>query len=366
MIERGDIYYILCNKTTGSEQKGKRPAVVVSNDIGNAYSCVVEVVFLTTNLKRWLPTHAEIRSTPSRSKALCEQVTTIDKSRISDYIGKVTKEEMKNIEKAIKISLSIEESEGKEMQELKMIENELVPVYTTDTGEKVVYGTELFRALQSKRQYTDWIKTRLSECDAVQDVDYEGFSQKNEKPQGGRPTIEYIIKLDTAKEMAMLERNEIGKKVRKYFISVEKKYKTENKIVQGQELLALAILEAQKIIEEKEKLITEMQPKALFADAVATSKTSILIGDLAKILKQNGIETGQKRLFVWLRENEYLIKRKGTDYNMPTQKSMELGLFEVKESTINNPDGSVRINRTTKVTGKGQQYFINKFLKKAS
>lgn len=108
--------------------------------------------------------------------------------------------------------------------------------------------------------------------------------------------------------------------------------------------------------------VNRMKPKEIFADAVATSSTSILIGDLAKMIKQNGVETGQKRLFAWMRENGYLIKRKGTDYNMPTQKSMELGLLEVKESTVNNPDGSVRINRTTKVTGKGQQYFINKFL----
>ena len=105
-----------------------------------------------------------------------------------------------------------------------------------------------------------------------------------------------------------------------------------------------------------------MRPKEIFADAVATSQTSILIGDLAKLLKQNGVETGQKRFFEWLRENGYLIKRKGADWNMPTQKAMERGLFEVKESAVNNPDGSVRINNTTKVTGKGQQYFINKFL----
>lgn len=105
-----------------------------------------------------------------------------------------------------------------------------------------------------------------------------------------------------------------------------------------------------------------MKPKEIFADAVATSHTSILIGDLAKLIKQNGVEIGQKRLFEWMRENGYLIKRKGADWNMPTQRSMEMGLFEVKESTINNPDGSVRINKTTKVTGKGQQYFINKFI----
>lgn len=132
--------------------------------------------------------------------------------------------------------------------------------------------------------------------------------------------------------------------------------------LQGKELLALAVLEAQKTIEEQTAQIERMKPKEIFADAVATSHTAILIGDLAKLLKQNGVETGQKRLFVWMREHGYLIKRKGADWNMPTQKSMEMGLFEVKESTVNNPDGSVRINKTTKVTGKGQQYFINKFL----
>lgn len=104
-----------------------------------------------------------------------------------------------------------------------------------------------------------------------------------------------------------------------------------------------------------------MKPKALFADAVEASETSILIGDLAKLIKQNGVDIGQKRLFAWLRDHGYLIKS-GASANMPTQKSMELGLFEVKERTINNPDGSVRITRTTKVTGKGQTYFVNKFL----
>ncbi|WP_455194421.1 phage antirepressor [Eubacterium ramulus] len=134
------------------------------------------------------------------------------------------------------------------------------------------------------------------------------------------------------------------------------------KTPQGKELLALAVLEAQKTIEAQTAEIERMKPKEIFADAVAASHTSILIGDLAKLLRQNGVETGQRRLFDWLRENGYLIKRKGCDWNMPTQRSMEHGLFEVKESTVNNPDGSVRINRTTKVTGKGQQYFINKFV----
>lgn len=128
------------------------------------------------------------------------------------------------------------------------------------------------------------------------------------------------------------------------------------------ELMAKALMVAQNKIAEKDKQIERMKPKEIFADAVSASHTSILVGDMAKLLKQNGVEIGQKRLFEWLRENGYLIKRKGSDWNMPTQKSMEMGLFDIKESTVNNPDGSVRINRTTKVTGKGQQYFINKFL----
>lgn len=104
------------------------------------------------------------------------------------------------------------------------------------------------------------------------------------------------------------------------------------------------------------------RPKVLFADAVATARNSILVGELAKIIKQNGVDIGQNRLFDWLRQKGYLISRKGTDYNMPTQRSMELGLFEIKETVINNPDGSVRTNKTPKVTGKGQQYFVERFL----
>lgn len=130
--------------------------------------------------------------------------------------------------------------------------------------------------------------------------------------------------------------------------------------------IAIKAFTALKEEREKNKLLQSdnerIKPKEIFADAVATSHTSILIGDLAKLLKQNGVETGQKRLFEWLRENGYLIKRKGADWNMPTQKAMKLGIIEIKESTVNNPDGSIRINRTPKVTGKGQQYFINKFL----
>lgn len=113
---------------------------------------------------------------------------------------------------------------------------------------------------------------------------------------------------------------------------------------------------------EAEKRVELMRPKEVFADAVTTSKSSILIGELAKLIKQNGYDIGQNRLFQWLRDSGYLIKRKGEDYNTPTQYSMELGLMEIKKRTINNPDGSIRVTKTPKVTGKGQVYFINKFL----
>lgn len=136
------------------------------------------------------------------------------------------------------------------------------------------------------------------------------------------------------------------------------------KELSGSELMAKALIEAQSVLAAKDKVIEEMKPKVVFADAVATSHTSILVGELAKILKQNGIDMGQKRLFAWLREKGYLIKRQGTDYNMPTQKAMELGLFEIKEGSYVNGSGVNITTKTPKVTGKGQQYFINKFLAK--
>lgn len=134
----------------------------------------------------------------------------------------------------------------------------------------------------------------------------------------------------------------------------------------------LAIQAFTKLKEEREKRkaleikIEEQKPKVVFADAVETSKTSILIGDLAKIIKQNGNDMGQKRMFAWLRDNGYLIKRQGSDYNMPTQKAMERGLFEIKETAVTHSDGHITVNKTPKVTGKGQIYFINKFKEKVA
>lgn len=130
------------------------------------------------------------------------------------------------------------------------------------------------------------------------------------------------------------------------------------------QLLATALIAAHEELEEKDKQIETMKPKALFADAVSASSQSILVGEMAKLLSQNGIQMGQNRLFQWMRENGYLIKdRKRTDYNMPTQKSMELRLFEIKETSIAHSDGHTSINKTPKVTGIGQVYFVNLFLK---
>lgn len=146
------------------------------------------------------------------------------------------------------------------------------------------------------------------------------------------------------------------------FNQMEKQLKSTTPQLTGEELMAKALIEAKSVLERQNKQIIEMKPKAIFADAVATSDTSILIGDLAKLIKQNGTDIGQKRLFERMRNDGYLIKT-GTSKNMPTQKAMEKGLFEVKERVISNPDGSTRITRTTKVTGQGQIFFINKFKK---
>ena len=170
-------------------------------------------------------------------------------------------------------------------------------------------------------------------------------------------------KLEKAKEFKRWVTNEVLPSIRKHGMYATPQ--TAEKILEDPDFLIKALQDLKQEREKRKALETEnktMQPKALFADAVATSKTSILIGDLAKILKQNGVNIGQKRLFEWLRNHGYLVKRNGADRNMPTQKSMDMGLFEIKETVVTHADGHVTISKTTKVTGKGQQYFINKFL----
>lgn len=179
-----------------------------------------------------------------------------------------------------------------------------------------------------------------------------------------RELQDYDLSVDMAKHICLMSRTEKGKQCRQYLIDLEKAWNTPEQV------MARALKIADRQIDELkhnnmllEHKIEADKPKTIFADAVSTSHTSILVGDLAKLICQNGVQIGQKRLFDWLRDNGYLIKC-GSSKNMPMQRYVEQGLFEVKESTVQNPDGSVRITKTTKVTGKGQVYFVNKFLSK--
>ncbi len=210
----------------------------------------------------------------------------------------------------------------------------------------------------------------LRDCDALND-NYEkmGFPRIGEgyythPNTGSQQHREYrLTKLQTFDLMTGYN-TELRIKVNRRWAELEAKEQAHHtQIPQSfSEALRLAAEQAEKI-EAQQKQLQLQAPKVLFADAVSASKTSILIGELAKIIKQNGVEMGQNRLFEWLRSNGYLITRQGTDYNMPTQKAMELGLFEIKETSITHSDGHITVNKTPKVTGKGQTYFINKFLK---
>ena len=170
-------------------------------------------------------------------------------------------------------------------------------------------------------------------------------------------------KLPKAKEFKHWVTSEVLPAIRKHggYLSPEK---IEEVLSDPDTIIKLAtnLKEEQAKRREAEAALEKAKPKMIFADAVSASEQTILIGELAKLIKQNGHDIGQKRLFQWMRDNGYLIKRNGADYNVPTQRAMEMGLFRIKESTIVKPDGSTSINKTTKVTGKGQQYFINKFL----
>lgn len=181
-------------------------------------------------------------------------------------------------------------------------------------------------------------------------------------PEGDVYRLITHSKLPTAKQFERWVFDEVLPSIRKH--GVYATAETAEKLLNDPDFMIRTFT---ALKEEREKnaalqsKIEQDKPKVLFADAVSASKTSILVGDLAKLIKQNGYDIGANRLFVWLRENGYLIKRKGTDYNMPTQKAMEMGLFEIKETTITHADGHISISKTPKVTGKGQVYFINKF-----
>ena len=233
--------------------------------------------------------------------------------------------------------------------------NELINVTLNDNHEPVVSGRQLHEALEVKTEYKKWF-SRMTEYGFNENEDFLRVTQKCRTPGGLQEMADHVIKLDMAKEIAMIQRTERGKQIRQYFIQVEKDFNSPEKI------MARALLMADKKIHKLETQIEADRPKVLFADAVSASHTSILVGELAKLISQNGYKIGANRLFSWMRENGYLIKRKGSDWNMPTQRSMDLKLFEIKETNVQHADGHITVNKTPKVTGKGQQYFINKFL----
>ena len=234
--------------------------------------------------------------------------------------------------------------------------NEILKV---DIDTQTVSARELHEKLHISTRFNDWFP-RMCEYGFTENEDF--YSKMSKTGNGGRPSKDYEISVDMAKQICMIQRTPEGKACRQYLIDLEKAWNTPEQV------MARALRIADRQIEELkshnlqlEQKIEADKPKTIFADAVSTSKTSILVGDLAKLICQNGYQIGQKRLFSWLRDNGYLVKS-GSSYNMPMQRYVEQGLFEVKESNVQNPDGSVRITRTTKVTGKGQVYFVNKFI----
>ena len=229
--------------------------------------------------------------------------------------------------------------------------NEIIKV-NYDNDRPTVLARDLHDFLEVKTAFKDWFP-RMCEYGFSEGTDFCSFLSES---TGGRPAQDAQLTIEMAKEICMLQRNERGKQARQYFIQLEKDWNSPEKV------MARALQIADKKIKRLETQIEEDKPKVLFAGAVETSKSSILIGELAKILKQNGIKIGPIRLFEWMRQNGYLIRRNGSDYNMPTQRAMEMGLFEIKETSIVHADGHTSISKTPKVTGKGQVYFVDLFL----
>lgn len=249
------------------------------------------------------------------------------------------------------------------MNQLQIFKNpEFGAVRTVEVnGEPWLVGKDVAQVLG----YTETAKAIRTHVDTedkgVSEMDTPGGKQRltliNES---GLYSLCLSSKLPSAKKFRRWVTSEVLPTIRKHgaYMTDQKAYD----ITHNPESLADLLLQAGEQLKQKELIIQEMKPKALFADAVTASNASILVFDLAKILRQNGVKMGGNRLFDWLRENGYLIKRKGSDWNMPTQRSMEQGLFEIKESTHIHSDGHTVVTRTPKVTGKGQAYFVNKFL----
>lgn len=236
--------------------------------------------------------------------------------------------------------------------------NELIKI-TYNNDRPAVSARDLHDFLEVKTAYKDWFP-RMCEYGFTEGEDFNPLKIERVQNEGecmvARTVDDAVLTIDMAKELCMIQRNEKGKQARQYFLQIEKDWNSPEKV------MARALQIAGDKLKRLENKVEADAPKVLFADAVSASKTSILVGELAKLMKQNGVDIGQHRLFRWMRENGYLIRRNGTDFNMPTQKSMDLGLFTVKETAITHSDGTVTVSKTTKVTGKGQQYFIQKFL----
>ena len=230
-----------------------------------------------------------------------------------------------------------------------------------DTEQPTVSARELHKALAIEKRFSAWFETNSQGF--VEGEDFTSVLTGTVVNNGAhRELQDYKLSVDMAKHICLMSRTEKGKQCRQYLIDLEKAWNTPEQIMSRSLKIADRTIEKLK---SENAILTEdvgrMKPKEIFADAVAASKQSILIGQLAKLICQNGHEIGQQRLFRWMRDNGYLMKH-GSNYNMPMQRYVEQGLFEIKESSVTNPDGSVRINKTTVVTGKGQVYFINKFL----
>lgn len=240
--------------------------------------------------------------------------------------------------------------------------NELIKV-TYENDRPVVSARELHDFLEVETPFNKWFP-RMCEYGFAEGQDFWTFLSES---TGGRPAQEAVMTIDMAKEICMIQRSEKGKQARQYFIQLEKDWNSPEKVMAR--ALDIAHKQLAELKGENVKLLAENtanKPKVIFADAVSASERSILVGELAKLLRQNGVEIGQNRLFDWMRQKGFLIRRQGTDYNMPTQRAMELGLFEIKETSVVHSAGNVTINKTPKVTGKGQVYFINRFLAEAA
>lgn len=243
--------------------------------------------------------------------------------------------------------------------------NELLKI-NYEAEQPTVSARDLNEALEINTRFNDWF-SRMAEYGFENGVDFNLLKNEKVRLEGNREVkrdiMDYQISVDMAKQICMIQRSEKGKQYRQYFIDLEKAWNTPEQIFAR--ALKMADQKIEKLKETNAGLLEDverMRPKEIFADAVSTSHTSILIGDLAKLLRQNGVDIGQKRLFEYLRNHGYLIKRKGSDWNMPTQKSMNMGLFEIKESTHIDGNGCNIVTRTPKATGKAQIYFVNKFV----